>query len=275
MRRSVFLLSLLLAAAIPALVLAGPAGAKHLSPRIVCPQISTCCPTPTDGQTANSHAAQVCCQQTTTCCPSSGTCCPSGTCCTSTTCPSGGLTISASPNPSTAPGKVTVSGVLSTSPAGGVTVALWREQAGQSSFRQMATTTTDSSGRYSFTLKRGTVLADQTWYVTANSLRSATIDQRVRALVALASSSHTVLAGQSIALHGKVSPSHAGGVVLIEQRRGSSWHVIARPRLSRSSSYAISHRFTQTGQTKLRAVLAGNARNLTSTSPTVSLTVAS
>lgn len=271
MRRSILLLSLLLAAAVPALVLAGPAGAEHLASQIVCPQISTCCPTPTDGQPANSHAAQVCCQQTTACCPSAGTCCPS-TCC-ATTCPSGSLTISASPNPSTAPGKVTVSGVLSTSPAAGVTVALWREQAGQSSFRQMAQTTTDSSGRYAFTLKRGTVMADQAWYVTAGSLRSATIDQQVRALVALVSSSHTVVSGQSIALHGKVSPSHAGGVVLIEQRRGRSWHVIARPRLSKSSSYTVSHRFTQTGPTKLRAVLAGNARNLTSTSPTVSLTV--
>lgn len=275
MRRPVLLLSLLLAAAIPALVLAGPAGAEHLSPRIVCPQDSTCCPTPTNSQTANSHAVPVCCQPTTACCPSSGTCCPSGTCCTATTCPSGSLTISASPNPSTAPGKVTISGVLTTSPAAGVTVALWREQAGQSSFRQMAQTTTDGSGRYSFTLKRGTVMADQAWYVSANSLRSATIDQRVRALVALTSSARTVVSGQSIALHGKVSPSHAGGVVLIEQRRGSSWEVIARPRLSKSSSYAVSHRFTQTGQTKLRAVLAGNARNLTSTSPTVSLTVAS
>jgi 5-hydroxyisourate hydrolase-like protein (transthyretin family) len=168
-----------------------------------------------------------------------------------------------------------VSGVLTTSPASGVTVALWREQAGQSSFHQVATTTTDSSGHYTFALKRGTVMADQAWYATADSLRSATIDQQVRALVALVSSSHTPAAGDAIALHGNVSPSHAGAVVLIEQRRGSTWRVIARPRLSKGSSYSISHRFAHAGKAELRAVLARSARNLASTSPTVSLTVQS
>jgi len=274
MRRPIVLLSLLLVAAFSALVMAGPAGAAHLSPRVLCPQANTCCPTPPASQDARAHVTPVCCQQTTACCPS-GTCCSAATCCTATACPSGSLTISASPNPSTAPGKVTVSGVLTTSPAAGVTVALWREQAGQSSFHQLTMTTTDSSGHYTFTLKRGTVMADQAWYATAGSLRSATIDQQVRALVGLASSSHTPVAGSTIALHGIVSPSHAGAVVLIEQRRGSTWRVIARPRLSKGSGYSISHRFARAGKTELRAVLARSTRNLASTSPTVTLTVRS
>ncbi len=116
-------------------------------------------------------------------------------------------------------------------------------------------------------------MADQTWYVTADSLRSATLVETVRALVGLAPSAHAIVAGQAIVLSGHVAPSHAGEVVLIEQRSGGGWRVIARPRLSTGSSYSLSHRFMQSGKSELRAVLRLDARNLTSASPTVKLTV--
>ncbi|HTX13058.1 MAG TPA: hypothetical protein VME22_30855 [Solirubrobacteraceae bacterium] len=155
----------------------------------------------------------------------------------------------------------------------GAQVVLWREKAGQSSFQQVAQTTTNGSGDYTFALGRGAVMADQTWYVTADSLRSALLDQRVRALVGLAPSAHTVVAGHSVVLSGHVTPSHAGEVVLIEQRGGGGWRVIARPRLSQGSSYSLSHRFMHSGKSELRAVLRLDARNLASDSPTIKLTV--
>ncbi len=166
-----------------------------------------------------------------------------------------------------------ISGVLTASPVSGAQVVLWREKAGQSSFQQVAQTTTNGSGDYTFTLGRGVVMADQTWYVTADSLRSATLVETVRALVGLAPSAHTVVAGQAVVLSGHVAPNHAGEVLLIEQRSGGSWRVIARPRLSKGSSYSLSHRFMQSGKSELRAVLRLDARNLTSASPTVKLTV--
>jgi hypothetical protein len=168
---------------------------------------------------------------------------------------------------------VVISGVLSASPAAGAQVVLWREKAGQSSFHRVAQTTTDSSGRYTFTRGRGTVMADQKWYVTSGALQSATLEEQVRALVALSPSSRTTLAGQAVVLRGHVTPSHAGQVVLIEQRGSGSWRVIARPRLSKGSSYSISHRFTKSGKSQLRAVLEQDGRNLTSASPTVTLMV--
>jgi hypothetical protein len=168
-----------------------------------------------------------------------------------------------------------ISGALTTSPAGGVQVVLWREKAGQTSFQQIAQTTTDSSGRYSFTRGRGAVMADQAWYVTSGSLRSATIEQDVRAIVALAPSTRTAVAGQAVRLHGHVAPSHAGEVVLIEQKHAGAWRVIARPRLSKNSTYSLSHRFMQAGKSELRAVFRFDTRNTTSASPTVTLTVAS
>ena len=166
-----------------------------------------------------------------------------------------------------------ISGGLTSNPVSGAQVVLWRELAGQSSFHQFAQTTTDSAGQYTFTMKRGSVNADQQWYVTANGLTSSTLEQTVNALVGLAAAPHTATAGQPVALTGHVTPSHAGQVVLIEQSRGGSWAVIARPRLSRSSGYTLSHKFSRAGAVKLRAVLPADARNNRSNSPTLTVTV--
>ena len=168
-----------------------------------------------------------------------------------------------------------ISGVLTASPASGAHVVLWREKAGQSGFQQLAQTTTDSSGRYTFTRGPGTVMADQAWYVTSGALRSATIDEQVRALVALVASTRTLVAGQAVVLRGHVTPNHAGEVVLIEKwdPPTRTWHVMARPRLSKGSSYSLSHRFGKSGKAELRAVLRLDGRNVASNSPTVTLTV--
>jgi hypothetical protein len=170
---------------------------------------------------------------------------------------------------------VVISGVLTASPASGVQVVLWREKAGQTSFQQIAQTTTDSSGRYSFTRGHGAVMADQAWYVSSGSLRSATLEQQVRAVVAFVPSSRAVTVGQAVLLRGHVTPGHAGEVLLIEQRNGGTWRIIARPRLSKTSSYSLSHRFMQSGKSELRALLRLDSRNVTSASPTVTLTVTS
>lgn len=282
MRRSIVLSSLLLATATIWLAsLAGPAGANvarpagAASPRIYCPGVEPCCPLPTASADACCAQTQTCCA-TTTCCTTTaccGTtdCCVSGACCTS--CSSGGLTIASSSDPSTADRTVVISGALSATPSAGAQVVLWREKAGQSSFHQLATSTTGSSGAYAFTLKRGTVMADQAFYVASGTLRSGTLEQEVRALVGLSSSARTITAGQAVSLTGHVAPSHAGERVLIEQRRAGTWHVIARPRLSKGSSYSMSHRFAHSGKSELRAVLPLDARNVASASSAVTLIV--
>ena len=84
-----------------------------------------------------------------------------------------------------------------------------------------------------------------------------------------------MVAGQPVILRGHVSPAHPGEPVLIEQSHGGGWRVIALARLSKGSNYTFSHRFTQTGRTKVRAVLQGDARNVQSISPFVTLTVTS
>jgi hypothetical protein len=278
MRRQIVPSSLLfVAASLCVLAMLSPAGAAASVPHIICPQqgpsIVTCCPVPVNAANGTGSSAKI-----VPCCPTASTCCPATTCCTQTACCAapctlGALTIASSPDPSTAGRKVVVSGALTSNPPpAGAQVVLWRELSGQSSFQQVAQTTTDGAGQYTFTLKPGMVNADQQFYVTANGLQSPTLDQHVKALVGL-SGSHNAVVGQAMLLRGHVTPSHAGQVVLIEQRNGGQWTVIARPRLGHGSSYGVMHRFTRSGTVALRTVLPGDSRNDRSGSGALTVTV--
>ena len=143
---------------------------------------------------------------------------------------------------------------------------------GQSTFHQVAQTTTDSAGQYQVHVETRHGQADQQWYVTANGLQSPTLDQSVNALVGLTGLQRVVV-GQAMLLRGHVTPSHAGQLVLIEQRKGARWTVIARPRLGHASNYGLMHRFTRSGTVALRTVLPGDARNDRSGSSILTVTV--
>lgn len=163
--------------------------------------------------------------------------------------------------------------MISGNATSGAQVALWRKLAGQPSFSQASTTTADSSGKYTFTLKAGTVMTDQEWYVISNGAQSATVAQQVEAVVGLASSTRSTVVGRPVVLHGHVTPSHAGQVVLIETSRAGGWQVIARPRLGHGSGYSVTHRFAKSGAVKLRVVLGRDSRNDRSTSTTLTLKI--
>jgi hypothetical protein len=263
MRRKIALPVVLVAASVAAIWILSFAGPAVARPHIICPQergfvVPPCCPLPP--QPASVSAQPICCQ--------SMPCCQT-TCCSPAMCPTATPTITSSPNPSKAGQKVVISG----SAASGATVALWRKLAGQSTFHQVDTTTADTTGKYTFTLKRGSVMADQEWYVTSSGQQSATVAQLVAAVVAISSSARSTVVGHAIVLRGHVTPSHAGEVVLIEMSRGTTWQVIARPRLGRGSGYSVTHRFAKSGAVKLRVVLQRDSRNERSTSPAVTVKV--
>jgi hypothetical protein len=279
MRRTIVTYSLLLlVVSTSALLVAGSAAGRSM---IVCPQnaqaapvIVPCCPIPVNQVRGGADAQPVCCQASGCC--ANGSCCTT-TCCATTCCAGGtcasSLTIASTPNPSTAGTKVVISGSTIGSPSAGATVALWQELPGQAGFHQTAQTSLNSSGAYTFTLGRGKVKSDRRWYVTAAGLRSPTIDQLVRAVVTLASSPGTATLGATVDLRGRVTPSHSGETVLIEQRAAGRWMVLARPRLGRGSGYSVSHRFAHAGAAQLRAVLRADSRNETSYSRVVTVLV--
>ena len=162
-----------------------------------------------------------------------------------------GLTLSASPKPSTAGQKVTITGRWPGNTAG-QTVDLWQQLAAAKTFTDVAHTTTGSLGDFQF-VRKG-VETNRKWYVTVGSSRSVTVTQQVRAVVKL------------IGLHGQVVPNHAGERMLIEDKAASGWAVIARPRVSPASTFSFGP-----ADGEVRAVFRGDRRNIRSVSQAVVL----
>jgi hypothetical protein len=188
------------------------------------------------------------------------TCCPPPAaqpiaCCGAAQC-LGGVSIASSRNPSTAGGSVTVSG-HAVNGTTGEAVALWQELPG-GSFKQVAQSTLDSSGNYSFV--QTAVNTDRAWYVTAGGVRSTTLNQEVSAVVTL-----------TRALRVHVTPAHAGERVLIQFKTAHGWRLLQRVKLNRSSRSAKSVSLARFGHRtiRLRAVLPADNRNLRSYSSTI------
>jgi hypothetical protein len=184
------------------------------------------------------------------CCPTIAALCPQT------------LTIASKPNPSTADRQVVVSGQLLGAATVGVTVELWQALAGQAQFTQVAKTTTDASGAYAITRGARQVQTDREWYVTAATMRSRTMAQAVHAVVTLAA-----IAGKhgTTIFAGHVSPSHKGERILLERHTSQGWRTIARPLLTRASTFRVRHRLGR-GTAVLHAVLPADARNALSAS---------
>lgn len=237
--------------------LPGSAGA------IVCPQETgamppTCCGPPTKAAPDTPPCCPtVCC--TTSCCVSA--CCPAGG--AQPACPLEQLTISASPNPSAEGKTVTISGKLTNGSAGDL-VYLWQKLAGQSSFTRIAQTTTNAAGDYTFVRGAGLVSTNASWYTSAVGATSPTLLQRVSAQVKVLT---WKVVGTLVEMNGNVSPTHRGEHISLQQyTTARGWHVVATSVIGRGSRFTVRHRFAHRGNVLLRAVFAGDARNMRSTS---------
>jgi hypothetical protein len=186
-------------------------------------------------------------------------CCPPNADCASL------LTISASPDPSTAGERLTVSGQTASSRSG-QQVALWQRPAGSTHWSQVATTTTDSSGRYAFHLTG--VERNRSWYVTAGGAHSATISQRVRAAIRIVSDETACGRHRMTAtMRGSLLPAQPGQVLRLLGRRGHGrWRVLERIRLGRHA-FVASHRFRAPGGVQLRLSFPGDRDNAPAHSP--------
>lgn len=213
---------------------ASAAGSRHAKQLIVCPLSAsavTCCGPPIKSAPAN---AVPCCPG-----PIEPVCPPS-------------LSISASPDPSTAGQKVTISGTLFHSAGAGTTVQLWQELPGEHTFTKDGTATTDVSGNWSLTVRP---MTNRKFYVTADGIQSVTISQPVMAVV--------TLAGTAFRLHGRVTPRHARERVWVQRAAGTAWLTIARPRLNRKSRFSWRSRGLHSA---VRVLLPADRRNARSIS---------
>ncbi|HEY6399266.1 MAG TPA: hypothetical protein VIX82_17620 [Solirubrobacteraceae bacterium] len=150
----------------------------------------------------------------------------------------------------------------------GVTVTLWEELPGQKTFSSVAHTKTDTMGAYSFARAAGSVKTNRSWYVTALSLRSLTLTQMVKAVVSLTVHAERTGARESVTFRGRVSPSHAGERVRLQERSASGWNTFASVRLT-ASSFSIRETFLGSGSALVRAALGSDRVNIASYSATV------
>ena len=108
------------------------------------------------------------------------------------------------------------------------------------------------------------------WYAPGVRPRRRIHARRARSVVTLSSSVSSPGPDQPVRLSGSVAPGHAGERVLIEERVSGGWRVVARPRRPTGSRYALWRAFGP-GVHRLRAVFAGDERNLRTSSRIVSV----
>lgn len=238
---------------------------------IVCPaspraSVPPCCGPPIEA----ADATPGCCPAT--CCPAGGStspCCASGT--AQPGCPVSQLSIASNPNPSVDGQKVTISGRL-LGGSSGTTVSLWQKLPGQATFTRVAQTTTNSTGNYSIVRGAGMVQMNTTWYTSTGTggATSRKLPQRVDAQVKLVT---WTVANRLLKLKGHVSPSHRGERIALQRRTANGWQTIATTVIGRLSRFTVRHRFAHKGSVTLRAVFAGDARNVQSASAPVRILV--
>jgi phospholipase C len=185
------------------------------------------------------------------------------------------LTIQSAPNPSGAGQRVTITGQAFGNPSAGIPIELWTKPSGQRGFQATQATQTDSSGRYSITVPRGSVDVSRQWFVSTSHARSPVITQTVNAQVSLTSPDRLPVPGERLRLKGYVFPWHGGDRVQLQRRlgHGEGWTTVARARLGHNSNFAIARRFGS-GRVTLRALMGATSRNGSSVSPKLRLNVA-
>jgi hypothetical protein len=151
----------------------------------------------------------------------------------------GQLTISASPSPITFGRATTVSGRLKKGAVKApVPVTLQENPAPfTGGFKDVATTTTDTEGKYSFTDVRP---EQNTRYRTRTAVPDATSAEllvEVRIKVILRLSDRTPLRGQLVTFSGTASPEHDGRLVYIQRRTSTgNWRTVRRTVLKDAGS---------------------------------------
>ena len=99
--------------------------------------------------------------------------------------------------------------------------------------------------------------------------------ERVDALVSLAASSAGGLTRHPVVFSGHVTPGHSGGVVALQQQKGSSddWTTIKTARIGPGSNYTISHAWRVPGAYDVRVKFRGDARNTPAVSDIASVVI--
>lgn len=190
-----------------------------------------------------------------------------------------GLTIHAVPHHIIAGESVLIFGQLKGPDHANQLITLYHRINPNPGFTVIGQTRTNANGQYEFTRQEGIVDTNREWFVRGvggnRFLHSHTVHERVDALVSLAASSAGGLTRHPIVFSGHVTPDHTGGVVALQQQKGSSddWHTIKVARIGPGSNYTISHAWRVPGAYDVRVKFRGDARNTSAVSDITSVVI--
>jgi hypothetical protein len=187
-----------------------------------------------------------------------------------------GLTINATPNPIFAGDALLIYGQLNRQPAAGQTVVLYHREPGWGrGYVRGSQTKTDAHGVYSFPRAEGLVTTNRDWFVRAGGVQSRAVFEAVQALVSLSPSSTAQDTNHPVVFTGKVTPSHVGQRVLLQEQTasGDGWRTLRSVRIGRGSNFAMSCRWRVPGSRDVRALFQGDRRNTSGASDPVSVTI--
>ena len=190
------------------------------------------------------------------------------------------LSINASSSSVTVGSSLTLSGTISPSQSGTVTIM---ESINGSAYTAL-TTSTLSSGSYSYKFSPTEVGSYQfyaSWPGNSqyNPAQSSTTTVSVTAVplttptLTLKSSASSVSAGQTVTLSGTISPSATGTVTLSESVNGSAYQQIATPTLT-SGAYSYPYTIPANGTYEFQASFPGNSQLNTAQSSVVMVSLA-
>jgi hypothetical protein len=179
------------------------------------------------------------------------------------------LTLQPSADPIAAGQSVTLSGVL----AGGAgqPVMLYAKTGG-GNFTQVAQTTADSTGGYSFTQSP---LFNTIYQARGAGKNSAQLFEGVKDVLTASVSATTVNAGDPVTFSGTVAPDQTGHVIYLQRQNpsGSGFHNVQAAVVGTGSTYSITRRLSAPGTKVFRVFIPGGPRNQGAASDPFTITV--
>jgi hypothetical protein len=188
------------------------------------------------------------------------------------------FTIAAAPQIVANGASTAITGVLSkagtTTFDPGVMVTLWGHASGEPYGPITSTTTSTTTGGYSFTVTPAHNEEYQVRMSFAPFRVSAQVYVGVQDAVSISSSSPTSAVGQSVTFTGTVAPDKAGHVIYLERLGADGhYHVVAVGYVNASSAYKFVWKFGTPGTKTFRVRIPGGPDNVGAYSSSVAVTV--
>ena len=192
------------------------------------------------------------------------------------------LTIAAKPGRIVFGSSTTIKGQLQSEAAAGKSIDLQANPYPYKGFVTVATTTTDSLGRYAFIGQRPTVITRyRTMTAKAPSATSGTVSVGVRIRLSRKASDTTPAKGQKVAFSGFACPAHVGDLLSLQRHSSTGkWVTVGQTHLvqaaptstcSNRSSYKVTIAVSKNGT--FRTVAARDADHLRGISATIAIKV--